>query len=264
MSIIIAGAIIAYKPGIVPEVINGLPEGFRFPSGVGVSQGALYSGVSQGTDTNIKTISLTGSGSSSAKADQAKVDLGVQTTSDLASDAIRANAEKMSAIIDALKAIGISEDDIVTTSYSVYPQYDWTERGSIFRGYVVTNLVQVTVKELDIVGDIIDAAASSGANQINGIGFGLSDAKREELKTNAYIAALTDARDKADVIAETLGLTISGVQSVTENSYSPVRDYYYPAMPYGGMDAEMIYASTPVLSGDLTVTVSVYIVFLFE
>jgi len=263
LSIVLAGAIIAYKPGVIDQVTPSLPEGFRFPAGTGVGQGApaLYSGVSEGIE-NLKTISLTGSGSSSAQADQATVNLGVQIISELASDAIGENAEKMTAVIEAIKALGVSEDDIVTTSYSVYPQYDWTEDGRVFVGYSVTNLVQVTVKDLDIVGDVIDAAAVAGANQINGISFELSDAKREELKTNAYIAALTDAQDKADVIAETLGLTITGVQSVTEYSYTPVRSYemYEESV---AMDGAMR-ASTPIVSGELSVTVSVQIVFLFE
>jgi len=264
LSIVLAGAIIAYKPGVIDQVTPSLPEGFRFPSGTGVSQGVptLYSDVSEGTSENLKTISLTGSGSASAQADQATVNLGVQVISELASEAIGENAETMTAVIEAIKALGVSEDDIVTTSYSVYPQYDWTEDGRVFVGYSVTNLVQVTVKDLDIVGDVIDAAAVAGANQINGISFELSDAKREELKTNAYIAALGDAQDKADVIAETLGLTISGVQSVTEYSYTPVRSYemYEEAVAMDGARS----ISTPIVSGDLSVTVSVHIVFLFE
>lgn len=264
LSIILAGAIIAYRPGVNEPLIQGLPESFRFPSGTGVSQGlpSLYSGVSQGTDTDLKTISLTGAGSASAQADQATVNLGVQVTSESAKDAINENAALMSAVLEAIKALGVSEDDIVTTSYSVYPQYDWTESGRVFRGYTVTNLVQVTVKDLDKVGDVIDAAADAGANQINGISFELSEAKREELKTKAYIAALTDARDKADVIAETLELTITGVQSVTEYSYSPARSFDYMEEA-AAMDGSMG-VSTPIVSGDLSVTVSVHIVFLFE
>ena len=263
LSIILAGAIIAYKPGVVDQDTASLPTGFRFPSGTGVSQGVptLYSDVSQGTE-NLKTISLTGAGSASAQADQATVNLGVQVLSESASDAIGENAETMTAVIDAIKALGVSEDDIITTSYSVYPQYDWTEDGRVFKGYSVTNLVQVTVKDLDIVGDVIDTAAVAGANQINGISFELSDAKREELKTNAYIAALTDAQDKADVIAENLGLSITGVQSVTEYSYTPVRSYemYEEAVAMDGARS----VSTPIVSGELSVTVSVHIVFLFE
>jgi len=261
LSIVMAGALIAYKPGVVEDLTTALPAGFRFPSGVGVSQGVptLYSD-STGSSTDPKTISLTGSGVATAQADQATVDLGVQITADLASEAIGENADAMSAVIEAIKALGISEDDIVTTSYSVYPQYDWTESGRVFKGYTVTNLVQVTVKDLDIVGDVIDAAAGAGANQINGITFGLSDEMREELKTNAYIAALTDAQSKAELIAETLGLSISGVQSVTENSYVPVMSYSYAE----GADMAKSYAPTPVLSGELAVTVNVYIVYLFE
>ena len=263
LSIVLAGAIIAYKPGVIEQVTPSLPEGFRFPAGTGVGQGipTLYSGVSEGTE-NLKTISLTGAGSSSAQADQATVNLGVQVISELANEAIGENAETMTAVIEAIKALGVSEDDIVTTSYSVYPQYDWTEDGRVFVGYSVTNLVQVTVKDLDIVGDVIDAAAVAGANQINGINFELSDTKREELKTNAYIAALGDAQDKADVIAETLGLSISGVQSVTEYSYTPVRSYemYEEAVAMDGARS----ISTPIVSGELSVTVSVHIVFLFE
>ena len=262
LSIVMAGAIIAYKPGVVENLTPSLPAGFRFPSGVGVSQGVptLYNDVSQGTETNSKTISLTGAGSAAAQADQATIDLGVQVTADLASEAIGENADAMSAVIEAIKALGISEDDMITTSYSVYPQYDWTDTGRVFKGYTVTNLVQVTVKDLDIVGDVIDAAAEAGANQINGITFGLSDEMREELKNNAYIAALTDAQSKAELIADTLGLSISGVQSVTENSYVPVMSYAYAE----GADMAKSYAPTPVLSGELAVTVIVYIVYLFE
>jgi uncharacterized protein YggE len=262
LSIVMAGALIAYKPGVVEDLTTSLPAGFRFPSGVGVSQGVptLYSDVSQSTETTPKTISLTGAGSAAAQADQATIDLGVQITADSASEAIGENADAMSAVIQAIKALGISEDDIVTTSYSVYPQYDWTESGRVFNGYTVTNLVQVTVKDLDVVGDVIDAAAEAGANQINGITFGLSDEMREELKTNAYITALTDAQNKAELIADTLGLSISGVQSVTENSYVPVLSYSYAE----GADMAKSYAPTPVLSGELAVTVNVYIVFLFE
>jgi uncharacterized protein YggE len=268
LSIILAGVIIAYKPGLVENLTPSLPSGFRYPTGVGVSQGVptLYSGVSQGDDTHLKTISLSGAGSASAQADQATVNLGVQNTLKSAGDAIGENADIMYAVIEAIKALEISEDDIVTTSYSVYPQYDWTDEGRDFKGYTVTNLVQVTVRDegegLDIVGAVIDAAAGAGANQINGISFELSDAKREELKSNAYKAALSDAEDKAQIIADTLELSITGVQSVTENSYVPVRTYGYAEE--AGADSAMSFAPTPVLSGELAVTVNVHIVFLFE
>jgi len=267
LSIILAGVIIAYRPRVVDQE-EGLPSGFRYPSGVGVSQGApaLYSGTAQALvsdEATQKTISLAGAGVASATADEATINMGVEVTKDSAAEAIAGNAESMAAVIEALKQAGIGEDDIKTTSYSVYPQYDWTEEGRVLLGYAVTNMVQVTVKDLDIVGNVIDAAGSSGANRMDGISFGLSDAKMQELKNTAYILALGDATDKADLIADTLGLTISGVQSVTESSYVPARTNV--AYEEAAMDSSASFrAPTQIISGDLSVSVNVHIVFLFQ
>jgi uncharacterized protein len=268
LSIIMAGAIVAYKPGVVEQVV-GLPAGFRYPSGVGVSQGVptLYSDavptlISESTDVQ-KTISLTGAGIASATADQATLNLGVEVTKDTAGEAISENANLMAAVIEALKNQGISEEDIKTTNYNVYAQYDWTEDGRELVGYTVSNMVQVTVKNIDNVGNVIDVAGEAGSNTINGISFGLSEDKMAELKTAAYILALGDAQDKADLIADTLGLSITGVQSVTENSYTPVRSYLEYAE--AGMDMTISSkAPTPIVSGDLSVSVNVHIVFLFQ
>ena len=268
LSIIMAGAIVAYKPGVVEQIV-GLPAGFRYPSGVGVSQGVptLYSDavptlISESSDVQ-KTISLTGAGIASATADQATLNLGVEVTKDTAGEAISENANLMAAVIEALKNQGISEEDIKTTNYNVYAQYDWTEDGRELVGYTVSNMVQVTVKNIDNVGNVIDVAGEAGSNTINGISFGLSEDKMAELKTAAYILALGDAQDKADLIADTLGLSITGVQSVTENSYTPVRSYLEYAE--AGMDmASSSKAPTPIVSGDLSVSVNVHIVFLFQ
>jgi len=259
LSIILAGAIIAYRPGVVEPVdtSSGITD-FRYPGGVGTSMG-FEAFTYQGEEANEKTISLSGSGSASAQADEASISLGVEVTDESAAEAIAENAAAMAAVIEAVKAQGVSEDDIVTTGYSVYPQYDWTEAGRVFRGYTVTNMVRVTVKNLDKVGDVIDAAGEAGANRIDSISFELSDAKREELKMNAYVVALEDAQAKADLIAETLGLTITGVQSVSESSYVPSRTYQSVAEA----DYAMGSAPTPILRGELTVSVSVHIVYLF-
>lgn len=259
LSIILAGAIVAYRPGVVEpaETTEGLSD-FRYPGGVGTSMG-FEAFIYQGDDAQAKTISLAGSGSASAQADQASLSVGVEVTDESAADAISMNAAAMAAVIEAVEALGVSEDDIITTQYSVYPQYDWTESGRVFKGYTVTNMVRVTVRNLDDVGSIIDAAGVAGANRVDSISFELSDAKREELKMNAYVAALEDAQAKVDVIAETLGLTLTGVQSVTESSYTPVRSY--KVVPEA--DYALGSAPTPILSGELTVSVSVYIVYLF-
>jgi hypothetical protein len=261
LSIVLAGAIIAYRPGVVEptETSNGLLD-FRYPGGVGTSMG-FEAFTYTGETATEKTISLSGSGSASAQTDQASINLGVEITNESAAEAIAENAAAMDAVIEAVMAQGVSEDDIYTTSYSVYPQYDWTEEGRVFKGYTVTNMVRVTVKNLDNVGGVIDAAGEAGANRIDGISFELSDAMREELKMNAYEAAIADAEAKVEVISENLGLTVTGVQSVTESSYVPVRSYVqmdYAEAAYPGAKAP-----TPIMEGELTVTVSIHIVYLF-
>lgn len=259
LSIVMAGAMIAYRPGALPESTIQTPGDYRFPSGVGTSLGTQAL-TYEGTEAQPKTLSLSGSGSASATADEAVVTLGAQTEDMSASDAIGANADLMDAIIRAIKAEGFADEDIQTVSYNVYPRYDWTEGGQVFRGYMVTNMVQVTVSDLDKVGGVIDAAAEAGANRIDGVTFQLSEAEMEELKLNAYVAAIEDAEAKAEVITETLGITITGVQSVAESSYVPSR-MYTDAM---AESAKSSYAPTPIMEGSLTVTVSVYIVYLIE
>ncbi len=261
LSIILAGAIIAYRPGVVEPVdtSSGVTD-FRYPGGVGTSM-SFEAFTYQGEEADAKTISLSGSGSASAQADEASISLGVEVTDESAAEAIAENAAAMAAVIAAVKAQGVSEDDIFTTGYSVYPQYDWTEAGRVFRGYTVTNMVRVTVRNLDKVGDVIDASGEAGANRIDGVSFELSDAKREELKMKAYVAAMEDAEAKVEVIAEMLGLTVTGVQSVTESSYVPARSYVqmdYAEATYAGSKAP-----TPIMEGELTVTVSIHIVYLF-
>lgn len=260
LSIIMAGAIIAYRPGALPESTIKTSGDLRFPSGVGTSLG-MQAFTYEGTEPTAKTLSISGSGSASATANQATVTLGVQTEDFSASEAIQKNAELMSAVIAALKGLGLTEEDIKTVSYSVYPRYDWTEGGQVFKGYTVTNIVQVTVSDLDLVGPVIDGAGEAGANRVDGVSFQLSDEKMEELKLNAYVAAIEDAEAKKDVITGKLGITVSGVQSVSESSYVPARTYVdaYAEASYSGVKAP-----TPILEGSLTVTVSIHIVYLIE
>jgi len=260
LSIIMAGAIIAYRPGALPESTIKTSGDLRFPSGVGTSLG-MQAFTYEGTEPTAKTLSISGSGSASATANQATVTLGVQTEDFSASEAIQKNAELMSAVIAALKGLGLTEEDIKTVSYSVYPRYDWTEGGQVFKGYTVINIVQVTVSDLDLVGPVIDGAGEAGANRVDGVSFQLSDEKMEELKLNAYVAAIEDAEAKKNVITGKLGITVSGVQSVSESSYVPARTYVdaYAEASYAGAKAP-----TPILEGSLTVTVSIHIVYLIE
>jgi len=164
------------------------------------------------------------------------------------------------AVITAIKDMGISEDRIETVQYSVQPNYDWDRRMTV--GYRVTNMVQVEILDLrtraSIIGDIIDTATDAGANNIQGISFGLTDDVIDELEREAYVLALGDASGKAQLIAETLELTITGVHSVSESTYYPYSPYRDVAVAFESG------ASTPIIEGSLSISVTVQVAFTFQ
>jgi uncharacterized protein YggE len=118
-------------------------------------------------------------------------------------------------------------------------------------------MIQVEIKDIDKVGPVIDTAASSGANRIYGITFGLTDDEIARLELEAFEAALNHASNKAETIADHLGVTITNVLSVSESSY-------HPYTPYRSYDIAYEGASTPIIEGSLSVSMTVQVVYSFE
>lgn len=251
-AIILAGMVIAYKPGLVQELGE-----FRFPTGVPPALGTTGFKAAATTDTvNIRTLSISGTGAVNARANQATVTIGTYTENKLANVAIDENAQIMTAVIKALKDMGFKDTDIQTTAYTVTPNYNWELRMVI--GYQVTNIVQVKINDLTKVGAAIDAATAAGANRVDGVSFGLSEEATNTMKLTAYKAAIDDAKAKAAVITSNLEIKITGVQSVSES-------VYYPPIAYRSYaTAEGAKTSTPIMEGNLSVTVTLSIVYLIE
>ena len=207
----------------------------------------------------VSAIYVSGSGSASAKANEAALTVGVQNEDEDASTAMGENSALMNLVIAAIDDVeGVETDYIKTVAFSVQPIYDWEEK--TYTGYRVTNMVQVEISTEIDVGEVIDAATGAGANSVQGISFGLTDASAEQLKTDAYVQALQDARGKADLIAETLGLEITGVLSVSESVYNP----YTPYRGYAESSLDSASAPTPILEGTLSVSVNVQVAFTFQ
>jgi len=231
----------------------------QFPSGIPYAIGVSRSS-SMETQQASNTILISGSGTASAQADEATVILGVQTEGEAASEASERNAELMNAVIDALKSLGITEENMKTVSYSVQPIYSPKNYTKII-GYRVTNMISVKVTDMNIIGDVIDAAVENGANRIRGVSFKLSQERQEELLKEAYTAALKDAENKATLIAKTLGLRITGVYSVSERVYQP----YQPYRSYLSYSASAeALKSTPIIEGKLSISVTVQVIYTFE
>ena len=250
-SIIIAAAILAYNPFEKEQ----LSDTFKLPTGIPPALGSMQT-VTVG-ENQINAIIVTGSGSSSTKANQAMVSLGAYTEDSSASEAVDDNAVRMTAIINAIKALNIPEEKIKTVSYYLSPNYDWEYRRIV--SYRVTNTIQVEIDDLDLIGEVIDEASKAGANNIQGISFGLTEEFAEELQAEAYVNALGDAKRKADLIAETLDLQITGVLYVSESVYYPYTPFRGYAEAVTGMEAP-----TPIIEGSLSVSISVQVAFSFQ
>lgn len=252
-SILLAGMIMTYKPGIVAEFTE-----FRFPTGVSAAPNTYSTVTALDTSATPKTMSISGTGVVNVKSDQAKIILGVYTEGKSAGVAIDENAALMTQIIAALKAMGFKDENMQTTSFGVSPTYNWEIQSVV--GYQVTNLIELTVSDLSKVGPAIDAATAAGANRVDSISFGISDATAQAIKLQAYTLAINDAKAKSDVITSGLGVTVTGIQSISESYYVPYSSYRSYDV---GVSAEGK-ASTPILQGNLSVTVTLSIVYLIE
>ena len=172
-----------------------------------------------------RTVTVSGTATIRSDPDEATVTLGVRTQAITAEAAMRDNANRMNDVIQAIRREGVAADDIATAWVSLYPQYD--DAGITIVGYVAENQVYATVRNMDAIGAVIDAAIEAGANLSSGITFGLSEenAGVEE----ALADAVEDARSKAEALADSTGTQLGAVITVAEGggtSPEPLyRDY---------------------------------------
>lgn len=216
------------------------------------------------------SIIVQGSGVVQTKPDIARVMAGVQTRHNDAQKAADDNAQKMAAIIKAVRAAGIAEADIQTAGYNIYREYlppppgregasDGREQPSV---YVVLNNVNITVRKMADAGRVLDAAIKAGANQAGGITFDLNEAAVEKARGEALRKAVADARRKADAIASAAGvgtLTLHSIQEGGINFPRPMMDQGLTANV--AMRAEA--AQTTVAPGELAVTANITVRYRF-
>ncbi|MBR6268714.1 MAG: SIMPL domain-containing protein [Selenomonadaceae bacterium] len=210
-------------------------------------------------ESAISILSVDGIGRTTATPDRASVNIGVTTSAADASNAQRENDSRIQNIVDGLKELGIAAGDIRTDHYSFRPDYTFREsRGSEITGYTVDNSVIVKVKNVDLVGRVIDTALQRGANQINSLEFGISDTK--SLRKQALNAAIQDAREKADILASGLGHRIIGIHHVTENTGSFTSRQFDSMM----LAAASKNAAVPIESGTVSLDANVHIDFILD
>lgn len=153
-----------------------------------------------------RNMSVTGTASLSAEPDIAKVELQVVTENMELAAAQHENNRNMNQVIQALLKIGISQENIQTTVYNIYPKYDYVDGVQEFRGYEVTHEVAVTIEDISQTGKVIDTAVKNGVNRVTDIQFILSD--RDDQYQQALSLALRNAYSKAQTLAATMKLNV--------------------------------------------------------
>ena len=213
------------------------------------------------TSANDHVIQVSGSGTVTGTPDRVQLSFAVETESPDVKSAQTDNANRMSAMVDALVAAGVPKDQMQTTGYSIYPVYQ-DSTGLLdqkIKTYQVTNTLQVTLKDVTQTGGIIDTAVAAGANKVTSIQFMLSDEQALSLRTAALQKAVVNARSDADAVAGALEVNITGTQSADiSQGYMPVA-YDYTTLSGNAMKSSDL--PTPIQPGDITVTAQVSVIY---
>ncbi len=161
------------------------------------------------------SISVDAEGKVMARPDIAQLAFGVQTDrKKTAQDAMTSLTERMNSIVETVKAAGVEEKDISTQALWLNPAYDYTEGKRIDRGFEAGQNLQVKVRKLDKIGDVLNAAVSKGANQVGSVSFTIDDP--EDLRAQAREMAITKAKAKAAKLAAQLGKSLGKLKAFNE------------------------------------------------
>lgn len=203
-----------------------------------------------------QTITVSATGKAVGVPDVAKISVGITEQGANVSDVTAIANDKMTAIINAVKAASIDTKDIRTTAYDISPRYDYKSGANKIAGYQITQSATITVRDLNKVADIIDQVTQAGANSVEGPTFEIDEP--ETVKTEARTEAFDKVKTKAEGLAKVAGVTLGDIVSFSENS----NDNVHPSpVMYDSFAAKTADTSTPPSiepgSQELNVTVSV-------
>lgn len=202
-----------------------------------------------------RTVTVSATGEVTAEADQAVVSLAVVARGDDAETARERLARNVSQLREGLAAAGVDDDQVTTSGYDLGREHRPEREGGEEPAYVARQSFQVTLNDTDRAGEVVDAAVGNGATDVDGVRFGLSAQRHDELEEQALEAAVDRARAKAGTLASRSNMTIVEARTVTaENGgHGPVFAQRTAVADAGG--------STTIDSGPVTVTASVRVTY---
>jgi uncharacterized protein YggE len=204
---------------------------------------------------------VNGQGKITVTPDLATIILGVSSQTARVADAQANAATAMDNIMKALAGKGVAKKDIQTNYFNIQQVTRWDDKSQtqIVIGYMVSNSVTAKLRDMEKVGEVIDAVAAAGGDltRINGINFSVE--KPEKFYQQVRELALQDAKAKADQIASVTGVNLGKPTYVVENSASPV---YYP-QAYNKMDSVAApgVPTTAISAGEMDITLNVQVTY---
>ncbi|MDO5621610.1 MAG: SIMPL domain-containing protein [Paracoccus sp. (in: a-proteobacteria)] len=198
-------------------------------------------------------ITVSGTGDAQLAPELATVTLGVLTQAEKAADAMSQNSAALDQVMQVFTAAGVEARDMQTSGLSLNVQYEYPEnRRPVTVGYEARNGLMVRVRDLDSLGGLLDQAITAGANQVEGISFGAdnTDAALDQARQNA----VKDAMHRAQIMAETSGMRLGPVLSISETGGMPERPQ--PMMARMAADGAA-QSAVPIAAGELTLSANV-------
>lgn len=199
-----------------------------------------------------RTINVAGEGVVSGAPDLATINTGVTTNAKTAGKALIDNTKLFVQVLKVLEDNGIDKKDVQTSFFDVSQRFKGRGQQNRIVGYTVTNEVLVKVRDLDILGAVLDALVKAGSNSISGITFSIDDSKK--ITDEARVLAIQDAKSRAQLYAKAAGVKLGKVLAISEKNIDQ-------SARGESFDLAFAAASVPVASGELDVTATVFILF---
>jgi uncharacterized protein YggE len=219
------------------------------------------------------TIMVSSTGEVYAKPDLALLTFSVKTEAETVAKAMSENTEDMNAVIALMKAMGVEEKDLKTTNFNIYPRYEYKKEDKekeiwppqpegrrVLVGYEITQSLQVKIRNIEKIGDIIQGATGAGANQVGSLRFTIDN--EDELKKQAREEAIQKAKDKAKELAGQLGVDLVRITNFSESGIAP-RLYSYDyamteAVGLGGGETPQIETGENKIEVTVSVTYEIH------
>lgn len=214
------------------------------------------------------TISVSGTGEVYAQPDLGVIDISVVTEKKTVAEAVSENANKMNAVISSVKSNGVSEKDLKTMNFSITPQYEYPKGTEVYgggrtlSGYEVSQRLEVKVRNLEKVGDIINGATSAGANEVGNLYFTIDE--KDQFENAAKEEAIKKAKEMADIIAKQLGVKLVKISGFYENSYAPYSSMKEDSVLGMGGGVSSIAPTPTIQTGENKITSNVTITYEIE